>query len=123
MQESATRSMHKSFDAPDEVREFPLGQAEVVEIGGGEVGRYTVQPGWSWSEHIKPIAQTELCEAPHFQFHVSGTLRIREADGNEFDIRAGEVSMLPPGHDAWVVGDEPVVVIDWGGAHTWAKAE
>ncbi len=122
MQEIAVRSMHKSFDAPDEVREFPLGQAEILEIGGGEVGRYTVQPGWSWSEHIKPIAQTDLCEAPHFQFHVSGTLRIREADGTEFDIGPGEVSMLPPGHDAWVVGDEPVTVIDWGGAHAWAKS-
>lgn len=120
MQETALRSMHKAFDAPDEVREFPLGRAEILEIGGGEVGRYTVQPGWRWSEHIKPIAGTELCEAPHFQFHVSGTVRIREADGTEFDIGPGEVSMLPPGHDAWVVGDEPAVVIDWGGAHVWA---
>lgn len=121
MQETALRSMHKAFDNPDEVREFPLGQAEIIEIGGGEVGRYTVQPGWRWSEHIKPIAGTELCEAPHFQFHVSGTVRIREADGTEFEIGPGEVSMLPPGHDAWVVGDEPAVVIDWGGAHDWAK--
>ncbi|MEO5574813.1 MAG: cupin domain-containing protein [Gaiellaceae bacterium] len=122
-QQTAEQSAHKSFNAPDEVREFPLGQAEILEIGGGEVGRYTVQPGWSWSEHIKPIAGTELCEAPHFQFHVSGTLGIREADGSEFEIGPGEVSMLPPGHDAWVVGNEPVVVIDWGGAHTWAKAD
>ena len=75
MHETATRSAHKSFDAPDEVREFPLGRAEILEIGGGEVGRYTVQPGWSWSQHMKPIAGTELCEAPHFQFHVAGTLR------------------------------------------------
>jgi hypothetical protein len=121
MQDTATRSAHKSFAAPDEVREFPLGRAEILELGGGEVGRYTVQPGWRWSEHIKPIAGTELCEAPHFQFHVSGTLRIREADGTEYDIGPGEVSMLTPGHDAWVVGDEPATVVDWGGAHNWAK--
>jgi hypothetical protein len=114
---------HKSFDAPDEVREFPLGKGEIIRIGGGEVGRYTVQPGWRWSEHVKPIAGTELCEAPHFQYHLSGTIRIRMADGAEFDIGPGEVSMLEPGHDAWVVGDEPVVAIDWGGAHTWAKSE
>ena len=119
--ETATRSAHKSFATPDEVREFPLGQAEILELGGGEVGRYTVQPGWRWSEHIKPIAGTELCEAPHFQFHIAGTLRIRESDGTEYDIGPGEVSMLTPGHDAWVVGDEPAVVVDWGGAHNWAK--
>ena len=123
MQETVTRSAHKSFETPDEVREFPLGRAEILQLGGGEVGRYTVQPGWRWSEHVKPIAGTELCEAPHFQFHVSGTVRIREADGTEFDIGPGEVSMLPPGHDAWVIGDEPLVVVDWGGAHHWAKPD
>ena len=121
MQETATRSEHKSFAAPDEVREFPLGQAEILEIGEGEVGRYTVQPGWRWSEHIKPVAGTELCEAPHFQFHVAGTLRIQEADGTEYEIGPGEVSMLLPGHDAWVVGNDPVVVVDWGGAHSGGK--
>jgi hypothetical protein len=122
VQETATRSAHKSFDAPDEVREFPLGRAEILQIGEGEVGRYTVQPGWRWSNQMKPIAGTELCEAPHFQYHLSGTVRIREADGTEYDIGPGEVSMLTPGHDAWVVGDEPAVVVDWGGAHNWGKS-
>jgi hypothetical protein len=119
MQDTAVGSAHKAFDTPDEVREFPLGRAEILEIGGGEVGRYTVQPGWRWSDHVKPAAGTELCEAPHFQYHISGTLGVREADGTEFEIGAGEISLLPPGHDAWVVGDEPVVVVDWGGAHEW----
>jgi len=112
---------HKSFVGADEVREFPSGRAEIIEIGGGTVGRYTAQPGWRWSEHIKPIAGTELCEAPHFQYHLSGTLRVRMADGTEFDVGPGEVSVLPPGHDAWVVGDEPCVIVDWGGAMTWAR--
>lgn len=114
---------HKSFARPDEVREFPLGRAEIVKLGGGEVGLYTVQPGWRWSEHIRPLAGTDLCEAPHFQYHVAGTLRVRMADGSEFDVGPGEVSILAPGHDAWVVGDEPVQVVDWGGAHVWARAE
>ncbi len=113
---------HKSFDNPDEVREFPHGKGEILRIGGGEVGRYTLEPGWRWSEHVKPKAGTELCEAPHFQYQLSGTVRLRMADGTEFDIRAGEVAVLEPGHDAWVVGDEPAVVIDWGGAHNWGKS-
>ena len=121
MQQQHRQAEHKSFAAPDEVREFPLGKGEILEIGGGEVGRYTVQPGWRWSEHVQPIAGTELCEAPHFQYHVSGTLRIRMADGTELDVGPGEVSVLAPGHDAWVVGDEPAVAIDWGGAHHWAR--
>jgi hypothetical protein len=112
---------HKSFDAPDEVREFEKGRGEILMIGGGEVGRYTAEPGWRWSEHVKPVAGTELCEAPHFQYHLSGTIRIRMADGTEFDVGPGEVSVLLPGHDAWVVGDEPATVIDWGGAHVWGK--
>jgi len=114
---------HKSFDTPDEVREFEKGRGDIVHIGGGEVGRYTLQPGWRWSEHVKPLVGTELCEAPHFQYVLSGTLHVRMADGTEFDVTAGEVNVLPPGHDAWVVGDEPVVGIDWGGAHVWAKAD
>ncbi len=70
---------------------------------------------------MKPVAGTDLCEAPHFQYTVSGTVRVQMADGTEFDVGPNEISVLPPGHDAWVVGDEPVVAIDWGGAHVWAK--
>ena len=83
MHQTLERTEHKSFDSPDEVREFPKGKAEILFIGGGEVGRYTVEPGWSWSEHLKPIAGTNSCEAPHFQYHVAGTLRIRMDDGAE----------------------------------------
>lgn len=112
----------KSLDAPDEVRRFEKGQLEIVRIGGGDVGRLTLEPGWRWSEHIKPAAGTELCEAPHFQFVISGTLRAVMADGTELDLKPGDVNVLPPGHDAWVVGDETAVVIDWGGAHIWGKS-
>jgi quercetin dioxygenase-like cupin family protein len=79
------------------------------------------RPGWRWSEHVKPIAGTGLCEAPHFQYHVAGTLRIQLADGTEFEATAGQITSLPAGHDAWVVGDEDVVVVDWFGATEYAK--
>jgi len=114
-------SEQKSFDTPDEVREFPHGRAEILNIGGGEVGRLILEPGWRWSEHIKPIAGTELCEAPHFQYVLSGRVGVRMADGTELEIGAGEVAVLEPGHDGWVIGDETAVAIDWGGAHVWAK--
>ena len=111
----------KTLSQPDEVREFELGRLDVVEIGGGSVGRLTLQPGWRWSEHVKPIAGTELCEAPHFQYHLAGTLHIAMADGAEFEAKPGDITSLPSGHDAWVVGDEPVVVIDWQGASQYAQ--
>ncbi len=111
----------RDFAQPDEVREFDNGRAEILQVGGTEIGRLVLQPGWRWSESVKPIAGTELCEAPHFQYHVAGTLRIRTADGNELDATPGQVTSLPAGHDAWVVGDEPVVVVDWFGASHYAK--
>ncbi len=112
---------HKSFGAPDETREFPHGRAELLTVGGAEVGRMTFEPGWRWSEDVKPLAGTDSCEAPHFQYHVSGQLAIRMTDGSEFVAKAGDITSLPSGHDAWVVGDEPVVVVDWYGASNYAK--
>jgi len=112
----------KDFASPDEVRTFEKGKLELINIGGGVVGRLTLEPGWRWSLHVKPVAKTEWCEAPHFQYHLSGRLHICMADGTEFDAEPGQVTALPVGHDAWVVGDEPVVVIDWAGASNYAKA-
>jgi hypothetical protein len=111
----------KSFATPDETRSFEHGVVELLNIGDSEIGRLTLQPGWRWSDHVKPIAGTDLCTAPHFQYHVQGTLRVRMADGTEFDAVPGDVTALPEGHDAWVVGDEPVVVVDWWGASNYAK--
>jgi hypothetical protein len=111
----------KDFAVPDETRPFPLGRLDVLSIGGSEIGRLTLEPGWRWSEHVKPIAGTDLCQAPHFQYHMSGTLRIRGEAGEEFDAIAGQVTSLPAGHDAWVVGDQPVVVVDWFGASNYAR--
>lgn len=111
----------KTFDQPDERREFPFGYAEIVTIGDAEVGRLVFQPGWRWSDHVKPIAGTDSCEAPHFQYHVSGRLGIRMDDGTELEAGPGDVTRLGAGHDGWVIGDEPAVVIDWHGASTYAK--
>ncbi len=114
---------HRSFQAPDETREFPHGQAAILTMGGAQLGRLTLQPGWRWSNDVKPIARTPSCEAPHFQYHVSGRLAIRMDDGTEFIAGPGDVTSLPRGHDAWVLGDEPVVVVDWYGASNYAKAQ
>ena len=115
------KAEQKSFGTPDETRAFERGTLDLVNIGGADIGLLTLQPGWRWSEHIKPTAGTELCEAPHFQYHVRGTLHVVMADGAEFDALPGDVTALPQGHDAWVVGDEPVVVVDWRGASNCAK--
>jgi hypothetical protein len=112
---------HREFRLPDEVRTFGNGQVELLHIGATDIGRLVLHPGWRWSADVKPIAGTELCEAPHFQYHVAGTLRIRMADGTEFDAHPGDVTSLPSGHDAWVVGDEDVVVVDWYGATEYAR--
>jgi hypothetical protein len=109
------------LDSPDETRPFEKGKADLVNIGGGVVGRLTLEPGWRWSQHVKPIAKTEWCEAPHFQYHASGKLHVQMQDGTEFDVGPGEITALPQGHDAWVIGDEVVVLIDFYGASNYAK--
>ena len=111
----------KNFEMPDESRPFPRGRIDLLDVGGAQIGRLTLEPGWRWSEHVKPMAGTMWCEAPHFQYHVAGTLRILMSDGTELDAVAGDVTALPSGHDAWVVGDEPAVVVDWWGATDYAR--
>ena len=117
-----SKSEHSTFVTPDEVREFPHGRAEILSMDGGDIGRLVLEPGWRWSNDVKPIAGTESCEAPHFQYHVSGQLGIRMDDGSEMVAVAGDVTSLPSGHDAWVIGDENVVVVDWYGASNYAKS-
>jgi len=111
----------KAFNAPDEVRTFEKGKVELIDVNGRTVGRATLQPGWKWSQSVKPLVKTESCLAPHFQYHISGVLHVKMDDGTEKDIKAGEVSMLGEGHDAWVVGSEPVVLVDFQGMVDYAK--
>lgn len=115
-----TRQEVKSFETPEDVRTFGAGKLEIVNIGGSVIGRVRLEPGWRWSRDVKPIAKTELCEAPHVQYVISGKLRIRMEDGTEFDIEKGTVASIPPGHEAWVVGDEPFIAVDWSGMSKYA---
>jgi hypothetical protein len=121
MKNLAEKAEVKSFGKPEEVRTFPKGKVELVKIGGSMIGRAVFEPGWKWSTSVKPIAKTESCQAPHFQYHVSGTLHVVMDDGNHYECKAGDVSLFPMGHDAWVVGDEPVVVVDFQGMVDYAR--
>lgn len=117
----ATMAEWKNFGTPDEIREFPLGRLELIHIGGATIGRGIFEPGWRWATSVQPLANTHSCEAPHFQYHVSGILHVVMDDGSEFDCKPGDVSLLPSGHDAWTVGNEPAVVIDFQGMIDYAK--
>jgi len=112
----------KSVSSPDETRDFSgKGVGAIVTIGDRPVLYGTFEPGWRWSEHMKPIAGTEKCEATHLLYVVSGRMGIAHDDGTEAEIGPGDVAAIQPGHDAWVVGDEAVVAIDWQGASVWAR--
>jgi hypothetical protein len=112
-----------SFDDPVEVRKFPKGRVEMVNINGALIGRAIFEPGWKWSTCVKPIAKTPSCQAPHFQYHVSGRLMVHMDDGTEKVFKAGDVSYLPSGHDAWVLGDEPAVVVDFQGMRDYGRSQ
>ena len=111
----------KSFNKPDEVRTFAKGKVELVNLGEVTIGRATFEPGWRWSTCVKPLAKTNSCEVAHFHYQLSGTMRIRMDDGTEVECKAGDVAIVPPGHDAWVVGNEPVVAVDFQGMRQYAK--
>lgn len=111
----------KTFDMPDEVRRFDRGYLEVVNLGEHTVARATFEPGWRWSEHVKPVVQTDLCEIEHLGYVISGRITVRMSDGSEVEYKPGDILAIKPGHDAWVVGKEPCIMIDWAGASTYAK--
>lgn len=105
----------KSLDEPDEVREFELGSLRMVKVGSQTVGRGTIQPGWRWSTHMRSIMGTPSCPVHHVQILLSGAFAYRMDDGTQILVSPGDVMDIPPGHDAWVVGDEPAVMLDIGG--------
>lgn len=112
----------KSVESPDETRPFAdKGQAAVVTVDQHPVLYGTFEPGWRWSEHVKPIAKTDSCEAPHLMYCVSGRMHVVMDDGSEADVGPGDVASIAPRHDAWVVGQEPCVVVDFGGYAQYAK--
>lgn len=111
----------KTLGKPDEVRTFDKGKVEIFNVGGAVIGRATFNPGWKWSECVKPVAKTESCQAAHVGYQLSGTMHIVFDDGRELDINKGDFFSLPAGHDGWVVGEEPAVALDFQGMGDYAK--
>lgn len=110
-----------SLNTPGETRTFARGKAELVTVGGSTVGRFTFEPGWRWSESVKPIVKTESCQNHHVGYAVSGRMRIRSADGVESEVGAADAYDIAPGHDAWIVGDEVFVGLEFKSAAEYAK--
>ncbi len=107
------KALSKNFENPDEVLGMPFGKMESINLGGVKIGRATFQPGWRWTTSLKSIFKTDSCEAQHFMYHVSGTLKLLMNDGTELILKPGDISLTPSGHDSWVIGDEPVVLIEF----------
>lgn len=114
----------KTFDVPDEVREFQggKGRVELVEMGGNTVGLGTFEPGWRWSEHVKPLAGTDSCLVGHIGYVLKGRMNVVMDNGDELEVGPGDAFNMPPGHEAWTVGEEPCVLLDFGGLKGYAQA-
>jgi quercetin dioxygenase-like cupin family protein len=111
----------RSFDQPDETRRPDKTRVDVVRVGDSEVGRFTFQPGWRWSECIKPVVGTDSCQIDHFGYVASGRLRVEHQDGTRVSLAPGDAYRIAPGHDAWVEGDDEFVGIEFKGAAAFAK--
>ena len=114
----------KSVSSPDETRPFAdKGQGAMINVGGHAVLYGTFEPGWRWSVHVKPTVGTEKCEATHLLYCLSGRMKIVMEDGTEGEIGPGDAAHIAPGHDAWTVGDEACVAVDFGGSSNYAKKQ
>jgi quercetin dioxygenase-like cupin family protein len=114
----------KRFEEADEVREFRdgMGRVEMVDLNGHAIGRGVFEPGWRWSEHVKPIAGTDSCQVEHIGYVLEGRMAVRMDDGAEREVRPGDTFHIPPGHDAWIVGDQECILLDFGGLPGYAKS-
>jgi quercetin dioxygenase-like cupin family protein len=110
----------KRFENPDEIREFELGRFELVTLGGITIGRATYQPGWKWSAHVGAALGQKSCQVEHVGMVVSGSATAAMDDSEIIEMRAGDIFYIPPGHDSWVVGDEPYVSLHFMGAEDYA---
>lgn len=117
--------IRKSLNEPEETRPFEdgKGKLDIVNVESGAVGRAVFEPGWQWSKHVKPIAKTDSCQVFHRGYVLSGRLNVVMNDGEENEFVAGDYMVVPPGHDAWTVGDEACVVIDWQGPDDYARRQ
>ncbi len=112
------------MNSPDEIRTFDKGRIELTSFKNGEtIGRITLEPGWSWDKSVKPIVKTNSCKAPHTQYVISGRLKVVMDDGVEEEFGPGDTAVIPSGHNAWVIGNENVVAIDFTGLRDYAKDE
>jgi hypothetical protein len=112
----------KTFDKPDETRMFETnGHVEMITLAGRSVGRGTFEPGWRWSNDVKPIAGTDSCQVSHLGYVMSGRMRITMDDGTTQDLAPGDVFAIAPGHDAEVLGDESCVSLDFGEIGDYAR--
>jgi quercetin dioxygenase-like cupin family protein len=113
----------KSLDtSPDETRTFENGKIELANLSDVTIGRVTLEPGWSWEKCVKPIVKTDSCQAPHTQYIISGRIKVVMDDGAEEEFGPGDAAVIPPGHNAWVIGNEAVVGIDFTGLKEYAKS-
>ncbi|MGH9178870.1 MAG: cupin domain-containing protein [Acidimicrobiales bacterium] len=111
----------RDFTTPDETRSPDKTTVELVNLAGGQIGRYTFQPGWRWSDCIKPVVGGEKCQVDHLGYVVSGNLGVEHEDGTTLDVKPGDVYRIGPGHDGWVIGDEPAVLVEFQGAANYAR--
>jgi Cupin len=108
--------MTKNLDTPDEKRSFAHGDLQAVSLGGVTFSRAEFRPGWRWSQDVKPLVGTDSCQGTHLAVVISGRFHVRMDDGRERDLGPGDAHVVGPGHDAWVVGDEPCVIVDFAGS-------
>ena len=112
----------KTFDQPDETRKFPNGAMDILKFGeASTVSLGTFQPGWHWAENVQPIVKTDSCQILHRGYVFSGRMHVVMEYGSEQDLEPNDAYIIPPGHDAWVVGDEPCVVIEFADMTHYAK--
>jgi len=116
------RLQHKSFSTPDQVRKFTLGRIDIVNLDETSIGRFIWEPGWRWSEVVKPVVDTPLCVNRHLGYVIGGHLHVVMDDGTELDIVAGDAYEIPPGHDAWVVGDTAFDAVEFASARSFGIA-
>lgn len=117
-----SRMQRKNLNSsPDETRKFEKGKIELANLDDVTIGRAVLEPGWSWEKCVKPLVKTNSCQAPHTQYMVSGRMKVVMNDGTEEEFSAGDALIIPPGHNAWVVGNDPVVAIDFTGLKDYAK--
>ncbi len=116
------RLQRKSFVTPDEVRSFPKGRIEIVQLDDTTIGRFRLNAGWCWSKDIAPVVRTRSCQIRHIGFVLSGSLRVTMEDGTQLLIQAGDCYEIPPGHDVLVLGDDPWDSIEFTGAHSFGLA-